>query len=148
MVAATHPLARKSTLAPKDLRDFPLIASSNAARAESRGLFARIFGPVTPKLQIIRLPLTDAIVDMARAGMGIAVLSEWVASGYLAAGDLVVKRLASGPVLRPWRIAYRREVEHAAELLAAALDGAPPRLLTTRRASPRSDPRRSPTRAS
>lgn len=38
----------------------------------------------------MRLPLTEAIVDAARAGMGVAVLSEWTASGYLDDGTLAV----------------------------------------------------------
>jgi LysR family transcriptional regulator for metE and metH len=128
LVAADHPLAHRAALTPNDLLAYPLIASSNAARGEQRGFTARVFGRKLPKLQLIRLPLTDAIVDMARAGHGVAVMSEWVASGYLDAGDLVVKRLASGPVRRPWRIAYRRESAQPAALLAEVLDGAPPRL--------------------
>jgi LysR family transcriptional regulator for metE and metH len=139
VLAADHPLARRAALTPKDLRETTLLGSSNNSRAESRGFFSRIFGPVIPKLQVVRLPLTDAIVDMARAGLGIAILSEWVASGYLDTGDLVVKRLVSGPVRRPWRIAYRREAAEAAALLATTLDGTPPRLripaVTRRRAS-------------
>lgn len=58
--------------------------------------------------------------------------SEWVASGYLGAGDLVVKRLTSGPVRRPWRMAFRRDSADAAQLLASALDGSPPRLIQDR----------------
>ena len=49
-------------------------------------------------------------MDAARAGMGVAVLSEWMASGYVERGDLVVRRLASRPLRRPWRIAYRDEL--------------------------------------
>lgn len=76
----------------------------------------------------MRLPLTEAIVHAARAGMGIAVLSEWMAKAYLGTGDLVVKRLATGPLRRPWRIAYRTEVEDAARRLTSTLVGAAPRL--------------------
>ena len=134
VLAADHPLARRAALTPQDLRETTLLASSNNSRAESRGFFSRIYGATIPKLNIIRLPLTDAIVDMARAGLGVAILSEWVASSYLDTGDLVVKRLVSGPLRRPWRIAYRREAAEPAELLAATLDGTPPRLRIPARA--------------
>jgi LysR family transcriptional regulator for metE and metH len=40
----------------------------------------------------------------------------------------VVKRLASGPLRRPWRIAYRREAAGTAERLVGALTSAAPRL--------------------
>ena len=76
-------------------------------------------------------PLTEAIIDTARAGMGIAVLSEWMASGYVEQGDLVVRRLSSGPLRRPWRIAYRDELAAVAERLRGALVGVVPRLRVT-----------------
>lgn len=132
VMAASHPLAARPSLAPADLRTTPLLASTNAAPAESRGVFAQIFGRRVPKLELVRLPLTEAILDMARAGMGIAILSEWVASGYLGHGDLVVKRLATGPVRRPWRIAFRGDAAEPAQLLADALDGTAPRVFAAR----------------
>jgi LysR family transcriptional regulator, regulator for metE and metH len=56
------------------------------------------------------------------------VLSEWIAGPYLGGDDLVVKRLRGRPLRRPWRMAFRREAEGAAKRLAAALEGAPPRV--------------------
>jgi LysR family transcriptional regulator for metE and metH len=62
--------------------------------------------------------------------MGIAVMSEWMASGYVerAASALVVRRLASGPLKRPWRIAYRDEFAPVAERLKEELRASAPRL--------------------
>lgn len=128
VVAPSHPLAARAQISPAELAAHVLISSTNASRAEARSVFASIYGRALPKLQIVRLPLTEAILDMARAGMGVAVLSEWVASGYLDRGDLIAKRLTTGPVRRPWRIAYRREAEDAAQMLASVLATAPPRL--------------------
>jgi len=67
---------------------------------------------------------------MVRGGVRrrVAVMSEWIASAYLDRGDLVVKRLACGPLLRPWRIAYRRELAEDAELFAATLGPSLPRV--------------------
>lgn len=127
VVAASHPLARRSSLTPKDLRESPLI-TGNTPPAEARWFVTSVFGRSRPKLDFMRLPLTEAIVDAARAGMGIAVLSEWMTSGYLDGGDLVVKRLASGPLRRPWRIAFRREAAEAAQRLVVALEGSAPRV--------------------
>lgn len=128
VVAPSHPLASRPLITPAELAAQVVISSSNASRAEARSVFAAIYGSAQPKLQVVRVPLTEAILDMARAGMGVAVLSEWVASGYLDRGDLVAKRLTTGPVRRPWRIAYRREAEAAALMLASVLATAPPRL--------------------
>ncbi len=88
----------------------------------------RVFGRKRPKLEFLRLPLTEAIVDAARAGMGIAVLSEWIASGYLDGADLVAKRFESEPLKRPWRIAFRDDAADAARRLASALEGSAPRV--------------------
>jgi LysR family transcriptional regulator for metE and metH len=78
----------------------------------------------------VRFPLTEAIIDAARAGMGIAVLSEWIASPYLEGGKsgLVAKRLRGKPIARPWRIAFRRDLGDAALRLAAAIEHAPPKV--------------------
>jgi LysR family transcriptional regulator for metE and metH len=131
VVAATHPLAKKGSITRDDLRAHPLI-TGNTQAAEMRWFVASVFGRQKPKLEYMRLPLTEAIIDATRAGMGIAALSEWMASGYLGGGDLVVKRLRSGPLRRPWRIAFRRDTAELAERLASALGGSVPRLYAAR----------------
>jgi len=128
VVAKEHPLAARTALSPADLRAHPLITSSQTPKAETRWFFDKVFGRTKPRLHHLRFPLTEAIIDTARAGMGIAILSEWIAGPYLAAGDLVAKRLRGRALKRPWRMAFRREVEAPARRLAAALGGAPPRV--------------------
>jgi len=120
IVSASHPLAARKTLTRADLCSNPLL-SSRAPAAETHWFMARVFGRSRPKLQFERFPLTEAIVDVARAGLGIAVLSEWIASPHLGKGDLVTKRIASGPLLRPWRMVWRREVDAAARRVLSAL---------------------------
>jgi LysR family transcriptional regulator for metE and metH len=127
VVAATHPLAARPFITPRDLRNTTLI-TSNTPPAERRWFSTRVFGRSRPKLQYLSFPLTEAIVDAARAGMGVAVLSEWIASVYLGGDDLVVKRIEGEPLRRPWRIAYRPEAAEAATRLARALEGSPPRI--------------------
>ncbi|WP_437730159.1 LysR family transcriptional regulator [Sorangium sp. So ce1335] len=127
VVSTSHPLAGRASITRDHLRESPLI-TSNTPPAEARWFLTTVFGRQKPRLEFLRFPLTEAVIDAARAGMGIAVLSEWMADGYLDGGDLAVKRLSSGPLRRPWRMAYRREAEDAAERLVTALDGSAPRL--------------------
>jgi LysR family transcriptional regulator for metE and metH len=127
LVATSHSLAKAGSLTPRDLRAHSLITSITPP-AEGRWFLAKVFGRHVPKLSFVTLPITEAIIDGARAGMGIAILSEWMASGYVADGGLVVKRLHTGPLRRPWRIAYRAEVSEAAQRLTSVLLGAAPRL--------------------
>ncbi|MFY0541139.1 LysR family transcriptional regulator [Nannocystis pusilla] len=127
VVAPTHALARKPTLSRDDLRAARLI-TGETPEAETRWFLRRVFGRGRLPGRAQRLPLTEAILDVARAGMGVAVLSEWMAGPHLGRGDLVVKRLSSGPLRRPWRMAWRREAEEAARCLLAALKAAAPSL--------------------
>jgi LysR family transcriptional regulator for metE and metH len=128
VMAAAHPLAGRSTLAPRDLLDVPLLTLSQTPPAATKWFVDRVFGRARPRLQGMRFPLTEAVVDAARAGLGVAVLSEWIAGPYLGGGDLVVRRLKGRVLERPWRIAYRPAAAGGALRLAAALTGAPPRL--------------------
>jgi len=127
VLAARHPLAQARSITALQLQAAPLI-TGNTPAAEASWFVRSAFGRRRPKLQFLRFPLTEAIIDAARAGMGVAVLSEWIATGYLERGDLVVRRLASGPLRRPWRIAYREELSSVADRLKGALLSALPRL--------------------
>ncbi len=126
-VSRDHRLARSRALTRDDLCAERLI-SGQTPPAERAWFVRSVFGRRNPKLTFLPLPLTEAIVDAARAGMGIAVLSEWMLSGYTADGALLVKRLSSGPLRRPWRIAYQRESAEVAQRLLGALSGCAPRL--------------------
>lgn len=120
VVSTSHPLARKRTLTPEDLVLHGIV-TSDAPPTEVLWFAGAVFGRKRPNIRITTFPLTEAVFDAARAGMGVAVASEWIATPYLEQGDLVAKRLSRGPLLRPWRIAWRREVHEAADLLANAL---------------------------
>lgn len=127
VMSTRHPLAQHRRITPLQLQAEPLI-TGNTPPAEARWFMRAAFGRRRPKLRFLSFPLTEAIMDAARAGMGVAVLSEWMASGYLEQGDLVVRRLSSGPLRRPWRIAYRDELAGVAERLKGAITGGAPRL--------------------
>jgi LysR family transcriptional regulator, regulator for metE and metH len=128
VMASTHPLAKKATLGVADLAAHTLITSTNTPAAERQWFFAQLFPRKVPALKTLRFPLTEAIVDAARAGLGVAALSEWMAGPYLEGGGLVVRRLGSGPLLRPWRIAWRPEAAEPARRIAGALTSLAPRI--------------------
>ena len=131
LVSRNHPLAERKALSRRDLYEHTLL-SSNPPEGELRWFAARVFGQKPKRLpRFERLPLTEPILDMTRAGMGIGVLSEWIAGPHLMNGDLIAKRLKSGPLRRPWRIAYRREVGQAVERLRPILESLAPRAAVT-----------------
>ena len=120
VLARDHPLAKKRAITPRDLRENTLLVTL-APPSEVHWFLTRVFGRARPRLTFERLPLTEAIFDLARAGMGVAVLSEWIAAPHLGRNELVAKRLSSGPIERPWRLAWRPEIDSASERLISAL---------------------------
>jgi len=72
VMSKTHPLAAHKTIEREDLTRYPLISSNQTPAPEVRWFRAQVFGRTKPKLDFLRLPLTEAIVDAARAGLGIA----------------------------------------------------------------------------
>jgi LysR family transcriptional regulator for metE and metH len=120
LVSAAHPLAKRKHLSPRDLRSHRLM-SSPPTPSEARWFMRTVFGRARPRLQLQTIPLTEAIVELARAGLGIGILSEWMSAPYLAQGDLVARRLAKGPLRRPWSLVWRKELGAAGEALHQAL---------------------------
>lgn len=90
LLARTHPLAARAALTRADLLAHPLLGSTQTPSAGTRWFLRCVFG-VSPRARprFERLPLTAAILDMARAGMGIAVMSAWIAGPHLQSGELV-----------------------------------------------------------
>jgi LysR family transcriptional regulator, regulator for metE and metH len=132
VMAASHRLAARAALTRADLCGEVLLTGRLPTR--DMGWFNKpLAAPRAPPLTYRLLPLTEAIVDFARAGMGIGVLSEWVAEPHLRRGDVVARRLASGPLRRPWRLVWRKEAEEAALRLWQVLQKAPPRVTSLRR---------------
>lgn len=120
VVATDHPLASKRALTPDDLRRHPLLTAPPSAN-ESEWFLGRVFGKAQPQLDVSPIPLLESAVDLARAGMGIAIVTEWAIGTYLERGGCVAKRLTVGPLQRPWHFAWRREIGDAGPSLLQAL---------------------------
>jgi LysR family transcriptional regulator for metE and metH len=128
LMAASHRLAARAALTRHDLEGQALYTSRAPTRDMHWFLKPLAGGRGDAALDFQVLPLTEAVVDFARAGLGVGVLSEWVAAPHLKRGDVVARRLASGPIRRPWRLVWRKEVEEPALHLWRALEKLPPRV--------------------
>lgn len=117
VAAADHPLAQHDTLDPDALLDQVLLVPN--ARSEDDWFVRSLFGRRRPRLRVRRLPITEAMIELARAGFGIAVLSEWIIGRYLEGTDhgLRVLRPSHGPLLRKWSLVHRPEVADVAPQL-------------------------------
>lgn len=120
IVGDHHPRAGARHLTRDDLLADTLLAST--ARAGDRWFLRKVFGKRQAPLRVKRFPVTEAIVEFARAGLGIAVLSEWVANAYLGPGSgLHALPLDSGRLERPWRLSHHKDQAPVADALADAI---------------------------
>ncbi len=123
VVADDHPLAKRKHLTADDLVAHTLFTPSPSP-GEARWFMGAVFGRARPRLDVSMVPLIEATIDLARAGLGIAIVTEWVLTPHLARGGVVTKRLKSGPLLRPWQLAYRRSLGDVGATLLDALQSA------------------------
>jgi LysR family transcriptional regulator for metE and metH len=99
VVAAGHRLARQPFVRPSDLNDETLLMY--ATRDESY-VFANALAPAGVKPRWRQVQLTEAILELVRAGQGATILARWVVQPYLVARSLVGLRLTARGFYREW----------------------------------------------
>lgn len=100
VMRADHPLASRSFLNPENFSGEDLILYTGARHA----FIDEILEPagVQPgKLRQVRM--TEAIVELARAGQGIAVLAGWVLNDQVSKRGLAAVRIGRGGYRREWQ---------------------------------------------
>lgn len=63
--------------------------------------FMMIFKNCRPA-KVYKITLTEAIVEMVKAGLGVAVMPTWVVRPYLQSGQLATVRITEKRILRTW----------------------------------------------
>lgn len=98
-----HPLARRAFIRATDFASETMLAYSSAADST---VYQRLLVPagVAPA-HLLQVRLTEAIIEMAKAGIGIGVLSSWAVAPHVAAGTLCAVPLTRGRFSRTWRAA-------------------------------------------
>lgn len=94
VVPSDHPWTKRKYVEAEDFIDQQVLIHSFPL--ETVNLFRDVLTPagVTPK-KIIPIQITDAAMEMIRAGMGVQVLAQWIIEPYL-----TDKRLATVPVTK------------------------------------------------
>ncbi len=77
--------------------------------AKGRGRLGPLFAAagVTPR-SVTRIPMTEAILEMAREEIGVGIVPRWAARTYLSAGLVRSIRITRNGLNRDWRAAARR----------------------------------------
>jgi LysR family transcriptional regulator for metE and metH len=130
VVAPNHPLATHKFIAPEELRNEHLILYTTHSSESS--VLREVLRPagVEPR-QLTRVQLTEAIVELVKAGLGSSVLARWAIAPQLREGSLVgVPLTARGFHRRWWAVTRPHETAPAyqqslLDLLGRHLRGGP-----------------------
>ena len=130
VVAPTHPLASQTFVDPEDLREEHLILYTTHSSESS--VLREVLRPAGVEPQnLTRVQLTEAIVELVKAGLGVSVLARWAIAPQLRDRSLVgIPLTARGFHRRWWAVTRPHETTPAyqqslVELLARHLRGGP-----------------------
>ena len=101
VMAPGHPFATREFIAPEDLRNEHLILYTTHSSESS--VVREVLRPagVEPR-QLTRVQLTEAIVELVKAGLGLSVLARWAIAPQLRDRSLVGVPLTAGGFHRRW----------------------------------------------
>lgn len=119
LVETGHPLASRRSIHARDLAAEHLITFD--LPAAELGVFKELLYParVAPR-RVSRVQLTEAILEMVSAGMGVTVMAPWLARPYLDRGLVQSVRIAAKGMKRAWRLyAWRNASPHQLEFAEA-----------------------------
>ena len=115
VMAPGHRLASRSYVRPEELADERLlIHSSPQENVVIQGLL--IPAGVSPQ-QVSQVQLTEAMTEMAKAGLGVGLVSHWAVREEVAAGALCAVRLTPKGFHRSWSAVTLRSEQSRPHLL-------------------------------
>ena len=101
IVAKGHPLARRRWVAPAELAAEHLLVYSSVP--EDSFLFQRVMGPLGLRpVKVSFIMLTEAMIELARAGMGIGILPRWSAQRAIGSGAVAALSITRKGLKRQW----------------------------------------------
>jgi len=112
VVRRNHPWAEKEYVVPSDFKNETLILHHR--NHQHSFLFENVFknAQVTPK-KVIHLPLTEANIEMVRAGLGVTVMNSWILKNYRNAKDLSFIPVTKKGLFRKWHLATLKRRDKA-----------------------------------
>lgn len=103
LVAVSHRLADRVSLAPGDLR-VEQLAIHAARPTEHRWLTERLGSAGLEPMRLTTVALTEAIIGLAEAGEAVAILPRAAADGAARAGRIRMLRLGQHGIRRRWQL--------------------------------------------
>ena len=108
VVAPTHPFAKRTYIDPEDFAEEHLIIYK-ADRSDSY-TFNRILTPAgVEPARVSQVPLTEAILELVKAGLGVSVIARWAIEPALKSGAVKAVRIGKRGVYRAWTAVTLRD---------------------------------------
>jgi LysR family transcriptional regulator for metE and metH len=128
IVARSHPFAARRWISPHDLAGEHLLLYSSAP--EESFALRRVLGPLglTPR-RVSFIMLTEAMIELARAGVGVGVLPRWSAQRAIGSGAVAALSIARRGSRRRWAaatLASRPDPPHLTDFIDLVADRALP----------------------
>ncbi len=110
-----HRLAGKNRVSPEELVDEHLFLYELTAEVSEK-MRQQLFPRGGGFRRVTRVALTEAIVELVKAGLGVSILAGWTIEAHVKKGDLATARLGRGGLERKWVAAYPRDTKLAAPI--------------------------------
>jgi LysR family transcriptional regulator, regulator for metE and metH len=106
VMAPGHPLAARPYVRARDFAGETLFIYNTL---EESFLYQRLLRPagVVPA-RVTQVQLTEAMLEMVKAGLGVSVLARWAVAAYVAAGKVAARPLTRRGLHRQWNAALLR----------------------------------------
>lgn len=108
--APKHALAKRPFVSALELARETLFAHE-ATRSDVERLRELIAGERATMPRVVGVPLTDALVDLVKQGLGLAIVSRWAVAPWLDRGDVVARRFTRRGLPETWSAVYRRDTK-------------------------------------
>jgi LysR family transcriptional regulator, regulator for metE and metH len=102
-----HQLARKKYVEGIDLAEETLV-QNNTSPLERDRVKKLLFGEHGRVKHVLRLPVTEAVLDLVQAGMGVSILASFTLGARIERGEIESVRLTRRGFPRTWSGVYRK----------------------------------------
>jgi LysR family transcriptional regulator for metE and metH len=108
ILAPVHPLAARAYVSAIELGRETLFAH-DAPRSDVERLRELIAAERASMPRVVAVPLTDALVELVKAGLGVGLVSRWAVAPFEARGEILTRRFTRGGLVERWSAVYRRD---------------------------------------
>lgn len=116
VLSPDHPLRHRKFITPNDFEENPLIMYN--VPDENSSILNEFFKPANQwPNQIMRMQLTEAVIEMVKADMGIGILAEWSVQPYIERGELIPIPL-NKKIRRTWYVVSLKNWQEPAYMKA------------------------------